>query len=185
MRLWVAQGGWQPRTGSPGLEHSCLPLACCRHRDATELLCSITEAAFPRPCFWREGVPKGVQFSDKWIKITQKRTCILLGLQTQVKARVLQCSLFLQRARAVAAGPHLSCVPPCSSWQLPARISFRAGAGPREPECLLGLCSHSPDRTALSSRLGQKGYFPMAPFLCVCVFPGTPHARQWCHSSCS
>lgn len=185
MRLWVAQGGWQPRTGSPGLEHSCLPLACCRRRDATELLCSITETAFPRLCFWREGVPKGVQFSDKWIKITQKRTCILLGLQTRVKAQVLQCSQFPQRARAVAAGPHLSCVPLCSSWQFPARISFRAGAGPRESQCLLGLCSHSPDRTALSSRLGQKGYFPMAPFLCVCVFPGTPHARQWCHSSCS
>lgn len=133
VRLWLVQGGWQAQTGSPGLGHSCLPWACCRHQDGTELLCSITEAASPRLCFWREGVLKGVQFSDKLIKITQEWACVVLRVQTQVRAVVMQCSLLL---RGLWLQTHLGLSVCVTLQQLAAPPGISCRAGPPEPECL-------------------------------------------------
>lgn len=171
MRLWVVQGGWQAQTGSPGLEHSCLPLACCRHQDGTELLCSITETAFPRLCFWRERVPKGVQFSDKLIAITQVRACIVLRLQTQLRAVVLQCSVFL---RGLWLQAHLS----------PSLcVTLQQLATPPAGQVLqsLSVC-RACAVTAVLVQLYPRGWgilsFPVAPLPRTWMSLGIGHTRQ-------
>lgn len=155
VRLWAVQCGSQPWISQAS--HTLPALVCSRHQYATQFLGSITEAAFSKLVFWREGGPKSTQFSGK-LKITEMDLHILpLGASPELQA----VSHVTQRAQA--ADPEPQSVAACS-WQFLSLVHFQ---GRSSRSVCFGLNSHSLGKTALSSGLAQQDYFLMIPLPAV------------------